>query len=215
MKNNRKGAAPASTRHVRVWPIAFYTDGFAKFLAGEGYVLQTVKSKCSLVADLGYWLKRRGSRLAELDERTLKQLQAHRSNRRGDVTTSRQLLEFLRGLKDICTRPKKIDRTALGQLTRDYERFLSSERSLAPTTVIRYVLIARRFLTEHFGNKALRLRDLRPPDLHRFVLREVRRVSRAHGGITVTALRSFLRFLRQRGMIETDLAAALFGVARW
>jgi site-specific recombinase XerD len=31
----------------------------------------------------------------------------------------------------------------------------------------------------------------------------------------VTTLRSFLRFLRQRGAIDTDLAAALFGVSYW
>jgi integrase/recombinase XerD len=31
----------------------------------------------------------------------------------------------------------------------------------------------------------------------------------------VTALRSFLRFLCQRGSIKTDLASALFGVAHW
>jgi site-specific recombinase XerC len=110
---------------------------------------------------------------------------------------------------------KKIDQTALGRLTRDYERFLSSERGLARTTVIGYLPIVGRFLTEHFGGKALRLQDLRPQDLHRSILSQVRGVSRAHASKTVTALRSFLRFLRQRGAIETDLAAALFGVARW
>jgi site-specific recombinase XerD len=61
----------------------------------------------------------------------------------------------------------------------------------------------------------LRFQTLRPADLHRFVLREARRVSRTHAGTTVTALRSFLRFLRERGTIETDLGAALFGVACW
>jgi site-specific recombinase XerD len=73
----------------------------------------------------------------------------------------------------------------------------------------------RRFLAEHFKSKALRLRDLRPRDLHRFVLREVRRVGRTRAKLTVTALRSFLRFLCQRGETRTDLAAALLGVAHW
>jgi hypothetical protein len=75
--------------------------------------------------------------------------------------------------------------------------------------------IVRRFLTAHFGNKALRLQDLQPQDLHRFILRQVPRGSRSYSKLVVTALRSFLRFLRQRGSIKTDLAGALFGVARW
>lgn len=78
-----------------------------------------------------------------------------------------------------------------------------------------YLLIVRRLLTEHFGNKRLRLQDLRPADLHRFILREGQRVSRTHARVTVTALRSFLRFLHQRGAIKADLAAALPGVAHW
>ena len=73
----------------------------------------------------------------------------------------------------------------------------------------------RCFLDERFGRKALRLKQLRPQDLHGFILREIQRVSRSHGKGTVTALRSFLRFLLQRGAIRTDLARTLPGVASW
>ena len=40
-------------------------------------------------------------------------------------------------------------------------------------------------------------------------------MSRSHGKGTVTALRSFLRFLLQRGAIHIDLARTLPGVASW
>src|SRR5439155_1444106 len=59
------------------------------------------------------------------------------------------------------------------------------------------------------------LEQLRAQDLHGFILREVQRVSRSHGKGVVTALRSFLRFLLQRGAIGTDLARMLPGVASW
>jgi site-specific recombinase XerD len=217
MKINRKGAVTASTKRVCVGPLAFHTDRFARFLAGEGYAPLTIKIKCSLIANLSHWLKRRGVPLAKLDEGTLKQFHArHRGSvGRGDVSTGHQLLEFLRRVEVIPTPPKKTNRTALGQLSADYERFLASERGLARSTVIGYLPIVRRFLTEHFGDKALRLQDLWPQDLHRFILGQVRRIGRTHAGTTVTVLRSFLRFLRQRGAIKTDLAAALFGVAHW
>ena len=59
------------------------------------------------------------------------------------------------------------------------------------------------------------LEQLRAQDLHGFILREIQRVSRSHGKGVVTALRSFLRFLLQRGAIRTDLARMLPGVASW
>jgi len=167
---------------------------------------------------LSHWLKRHGvTRLARLDEERIRKFHAHHRNvrGRGDVSTSRQLLEFLRSLGAVSSRRPYTDRSALGQLTRDYERFLISERGLALSTVVGYVAMVRRFLTEHFESRPLRLKDLRPQDLHRFVLGEARRVSRTHARTTVTTLRSFLRFLRQRGAIDADLAAALFGVSYW
>lgn len=217
MKIDRKGALAAPTQRICAGPIASHIDSFAKLLADEGYARTTVKSKCLLVADLSHWLERHRLPLAQLDEGKLKQFYAdHRhSIRRGDVSTGQQLLKWLRGLGVVPALPQKIDQTVLGQLTQDYERFLSSQRGLAPTTLSSYLPIVRRFLTDRFGNKALHLEDLRPRDMHRFILRQVPRSSRNYAKLTVTALRSFLGFLFQRGAIKTDLLAGVPGVANW
>jgi integrase len=155
--------------------------------------------------------------LAKVNEAKLRQFHARRSGsrRRGDVYTGCQLLEFLRRFGVVPALPEKADQTPLALLIRDYERFLSSELGLAPATLISYVPIVQRFLAAHFGNKPLRLQDLQPRDLHRFILRQVPLGSRTYSKCMVTALRSFLRFLRQRGSIKNDLASALFGVAHW
>lgn len=212
---NRKGAPTASTQRVCIGPLAHHADKFTEFLADEGYASRTIAAKCALVVELSHWLQRQALPLARLDENRLKQFYTHRRSpvRRGDVSTGYQLVQLLRRLGVIPSLPPKIDQTALGLLAQEYERYLSSERGLAGTTVAGHLHIVRRFLTEHSGNKALRLQALHPQDLYRFIFREGRRVSRTHARTTVTALRSFLRFLRQRGAIETDLAAALFGVA--
>jgi integrase/recombinase XerD len=215
MTITHNGAATTSNQRACVGPLACYIDSFAEFLACEGYTSQTVKVKQALVADLSRWLARRGLSLARLDEQRLKQFHAYhrRSLRRGDVSTGHQLLGLLRGLGVISSLPQRMDQTPLDRIIRDYDRFLSSERGLARATVVCYLPIVRRLLTECF--ETLRLEDLRPADLNRFILREGRRVSRVHARTTVTALRSFLRFLRQRGAVKTDLAAALPGVAHW
>ena len=129
-----------------VGPIASHIGSFAQFLADEGYARITVKSKYSLVADLSHWLKRRGVPLVQLDEGSSSGLRpSPHSIRRGDRSTGPQLLKLLRGLGVVPALRQKTDRTVLGQLTRDYERFLSSQRGLAPATLSSYLPIVRDF----------------------------------------------------------------------
>jgi site-specific recombinase XerD len=185
----------------------------------KGYAQNTVRAKCDLLADLSRWLERRGLPLAGLDEGRLSQFLATRrrriKTRRGDRATGQQVLEHLRGLEEIAAAVQSIDRTPVARLTREFEEFLHAERGLASSTVSDYSNTARDFLEDRFGGKTLHLERLRSQDLHGFILREVQRVSRSHGKGAVTALRSFLRFLLQRGAIQADLARTLPGVATW
>jgi hypothetical protein len=82
MAINRKSTEAASTRRLCVGSLAAHIDKFAESLAGEGYVSQTAKAKCALVADLSHWLKQRGVSLAQLDEARLKQFHTHRRGSR-------------------------------------------------------------------------------------------------------------------------------------
>lgn len=200
-------------------PLASHVEGFATELARKGYAQNTVLSKNELLANLSRWLERRCLSLDALDEGRLGQFLADRRRqgkvRRGDPTTGHQLLEYLRDRDEIAAAPQRIDKTPAASLTRDFEEFLCSERGLSPSTVVSYLPVVRRLLDELFGRKALRLEQLRPRELHGFVLHEIQRVSRSHGKGVVTALRSFLRFVLQRGAIQTDLASTLPGVATW
>jgi len=218
MKINRNGAITALPSWCCGGPLASHLDGFATLLASEGYAATTIHVKCTLVAELNRWLKRRKLPLAELDEQWLQRFHAGRRRRiarRGDAATTQQLLTFLRGIGCASVLSPPIDRSTLGKVTRAFELFLRSERGLSPSTLISYLPIVRHFLTERFAGKALRIAELCPQDLHHFILSQVQRVSRTHAKLTVTALRSFLRFLLQRGAIKTDLSAAVPGVALW
>jgi site-specific recombinase XerD len=218
MTLTRHGAAAASEEQSCTGPLASHIEGFAAQLSCKGYAQTTVRAKCDLLADLSRWLERRRLSLAALDEGRLRQFQAARRRgakaRRGDPATGQQLLGYLRDRDDIAAAPR-IDRTPVACLMREYEEFLRCERGLSRATVITYLPVVRCFLAEQFGRKALRFEQLRPQDLHGFILREIQRVSRSHGKGVVTALRSFLRFLLQRGAIQTDLARTLPGVASW
>jgi len=72
-----------------------------------------------------------------------------------------------------------------------------------------------RFLAQRFGTGPVRFEQLRAKHVIAFVQREAGLHSRGYILQVVTGLRSFLRFLRYRGDITTDLAAAVPSVANW
>ena len=209
------GTVKVLDRLICIGALAPYADGFTALCASEGYSPRIVRDKYAFVADLSRWLKRRKLPLDRLDEALLNHFHMvnHRFTSNGDLSTGRQLLRFLRTLSAIPAVP--IDRTPLGEFTRDYERFLIAERGLSQVTVIDHLRIVRSFLTGLFGDKALRFQNLRPQDTHRFILGEAQRASRSRAQQAAGTLRLLLRFLRQRGLIESDLAAAIPRVASW
>ena len=200
-------------------PLGCCIEGFAAQLSAQGYTPDTIHAKRDLLADLNRWLEGRQLSLATLDERRLRQFQASRRRRgrmrRGDPATAQQLLQYLRERGHTAPAVPAIDVHPAAAVVRDFEAFLRSERGLSTATVVSYVTVVRRFLHERFARKALRLEQLRAQELHCFVVREIQRVSRTHGKIVITALRSFMRFLLLRDAVRTDLARTLPGVATW
>jgi site-specific recombinase XerC len=196
-----------------------HNGGFFEYLRQLGYAAATAEEKCRLLGHLGRWLGRREPTEVPFDEAALKAF--HRSidraghRRRGDVATGRLLLQYLRGLGCIPMPTPAVNRTAIDEIIVDYGRFLSYERGLGPATLINYQPVIRRLLTARFGQRDVQLGELQPADIHRFVVDYAQATSRRSAQLAITALRSFLRYLRQRGQIATDLAGAVPAIAYW
>lgn len=206
---------------IRTGPLAKHLDGFTSHLLREGYSDGSFYKKSLLVRALNRWLVQHKLALKEIDEARLQQFLADRRARLGggfrrrEAHIGTQLLRYLRSMGSIPGPAPIIDRTAPGKLMRDFERFLRSERGLSPATITGYLRSVRRFLTDRFRGRALRLQHLRARDLDRFILREARRLSHVSTRSTLVALRCFLRYALQRGWITADLAISLPKVACW
>ena len=215
---NRYWVGTARVEHLRVGPLDSHIDGFATFLTREGYARSTVQGKLLLLVELSRWLKRRNFQAADFDEERLSLFLAYRYRhgaRRGDASTAWQLLRYLRGTGCIPMPLEAIDHSPLSRIQQDFERFLSAERGLKLVTVVGYLRPVRRFLRDRFGREEPQLDELCSQDVNQFILRRARCVRRSYAKLMVTALRSFLRFLQQRGVITADLAAAVPTVANW
>lgn len=199
--------------------IAAYVGSFATHLEACGYAPPTIQSQRKLLGRFNEWLIRRRSDIHQLNDALVARFLTDRTRRgllqRGDAHTLRQFLIHLQTRGVLAPLPAVVDDSPLGQLQREYARHLTAERGLAPVTVSDYVDVLRRFLTEQFGSGPLDFGTLTVSMVTRFVIRQARTMSPRYAQGMVSALRSICRFLRQRGAIDRDLAAALPSVSDW
>lgn len=204
---------------MRAGPLSPALDGFADRLATEGYAPFTISQKLSTASDLGAWLDREGLTVESLDEQGIEAFLLTRDPRRrvrGEDATGRQLLDHLRTHGNVpAATPAPGPVSPINRITDGYQRFLANERGLSQSTVGSYLPVARAFLTQRFASQPVDLESLTADDANQFVLRESERLSRASARQVVTALRSFLRHLYQRGDIPADLAGGLPPVRQW
>ncbi len=210
---------PSVLKQLREGPLGSYVDGFASRLLEQGYARSTAKTKLRLLVDFNQWLHKQQLMVDELNEqRIIKFLRCQRKKGRVHRSSMATLQALLGQLREAGITPalvRKIDNSSLHILERDFEQYLKQERGLSRATVINYLPFARRFLSERFGQSATLPEEIRPTDVTGFILRHAHTVSPGRAKLMVAALRTFSRFLRQRGEIYTDLAECIPAVADW
>ena len=196
-------------------PLAIHIDAFAEQLARQGYSGATAREKLRLVAHLSRWLDRNKLRAEDLDEAWFARFRrCRRQTGRLDHQATPTGKALLRQLREAGVIPLAPDRDAHGTHCRevdDYRRYLAQERGLASATIVNYVPAVRDFVAA----LPMPLDELCLNDIRSFIRRRSTRISRRRLQLEVTALRSFLRYLQQRGTISAGLVAAVPTVANW
>lgn len=198
-----------------VGPLYAHIASFAESLTKQGYSSYTKDQKIGLLVELDRWLLRRRIKIEDFAEEHLEKFLCNhpRRGRRGDRSTLRSLLGKLREAKITSPPVVQRDENPVDGLQRIFKQYLLDERGLNPATVVWYLFETGKFLSESFGNDAISLDQLSSRHVAEYVLRRAR--SKTPRGVqrTATALRSFFRFLQQRGEVATNLAASLPRVA--
>jgi site-specific recombinase XerD len=210
---------PVVSQQLYTGPLGPHIDTLAQQLVTQGYALWTAKYTMRLLADLSRWLQRQACMATDLNESCvdhfLQDRYQHCRPHRDDHPILRRLLGQLRDHGVIPIAGVEIDARACDRIACDFQHYLLHQRGLAPTTVRAYLDTVRRFLSTRFGAQPLRLEALGPQDITAFMLQQARRYSPARAKLLATALRSFFRFLLQRGAIANDLAQAVPTVPNW
>jgi site-specific recombinase XerD len=196
-------------------PLASHIDWFAGRLAEQGYAPFTAQEKLRLGTHLSQWLQEHHVGAEALDELCIGQfLQYRQQQGRAPRHLRLTLQTFLHELRDAGMLPVPVwQQSALDVLVQAFDDYLPSVRGLARSTREHYLPIVRRFLQERFGTGPLVLHALGLHAMTPFLLRQATTVRPRHAQSIVSALRTFCRFLVQRGDMSADLAAALPAVA--
>ena len=168
------------------------------------------------IARFSNWLQTAQLDLHQVDEATVERfLQRDPSLVHSNESAPlRRFLALLREIGLTAARPPE-SRNCQQRFIDEYQRYLRQERGLAETSVPNYVPFAEQLLSSRFGDSDMDFPELTATDVTKFVQDRAHQLSPGRAKLLVTALRSFLRYLRHQGEISVDLAECVPPVAVW
>ncbi len=201
-------------------PLAAHIASFAEFVSAQGYASSSIHQQVRLVADFSRWLKKMDVELHGITADHPSQYLQHRVQQlkpcRSDAATLRHLIEFLYNNDVIPPEEVLIPQvTPAEHCAQEYEQYLIELRNLAKASILNYMPVIRCFLKDYFGDGPVEFLRLSSRDIVKFVQRQAQILSGKRAKLMTCALRSFLIYLRYRGEVVLDLAAAVPVVANW
>ena len=199
-------------------PLSPYINPYLSQIRAKGYAARSIRDQVCALKMFGRWLNRTGREVRDLTEAVtcdfLRRVIKGRYPKDAAPATLRRLLAMLRRIGDTPT-AKAARPSPSEQLTCDYERFLLKERDLSQQTVVSHRRFLKKFLSEKFGSGPPNVSNLRALDVTAFVQRHAHRHGPAEARNLLAAIRSFLRYLHYRSLVDRDLSLVVPKVARW
>ena len=200
-------------------PLGIHIDAYEALLQDQGYSRASTYVHLHIVADFSRWLKRGKLDVEDIGEQAVKRyLKCRRhfvERYRGASFVPYKFLGMLRDRGMINHKAPVVAVDACKMAVAGFERYLSKERGLSAATQRNYLPFAHQFLRERFGRGPVQFSELRGSDITGFIQRHAHERSPRSAQHIVGSLRAFLRYLRYRDEISTDLAACVPTVANW
>ena len=205
--------------HAPEGPLVPYLDVFAESLDEQGFKRRLIRRQIRVVANFSQWLQAKEVVAQGVTDEHVQHFFEDRARQRSvqsdEFATVRRLMGLLGRLNVIRPQPEHNESTPVQQAVDAFITYLRQERALCDKTLIQYGTFAESFLSERFGQGSVEFAVLQAGDVIGFVKRQAILLSPARAKAATTALRSFFRYLRYRGEIQLDLAAAVPTVPNW
>ena len=197
---------------LRQGPLAGHIDLLAARLASHGYSRVHSRIQLRLVGHFNRWLEQKHLTAEQLDEDVIelyrRYLKRRKRVRSEDVCTLVRLLDLLR---EQGVTPRNVEATPRAReiLLEKYRRYLREERGLAEASLRNMLIFVDRFLVEKYPRDHVDFAALAVGDITTFVRRQATELGSVQAKHLVSALRSFFRYPRHCGEIDTDLAGCV------
>lgn len=202
---------------MRQGPLGEHIDAFAARLVEQGFRRLTGRFQIRVVADFSRWLERRRIAVPGIDASVIERYGVDCRRKYAFWSHRPPVLQRFLGMLSEQGVVPRTERLAIKNPRQEeietFRLYLQQERGLSERTIPNMVAFAELFLAEQFSKGRPDFATLGPRDVTRFVERQAARVKSGTAKLMVTALRAYLRYLRHRGDIETDLAACIPAVA--
>lgn len=198
-------------------PLACHLDAFAKELAEQGCKRRSTAPQIRLIARFSQWLTANSISLDALSDEHVERFLRQERPKPGDRLCLHRLMAFLRrgGVVNQQAATPYIEASPIQAVVVAFGKHLRDAQALSLATHRQYLPFAEQFLAERFGSGSIELAELSAADVMVFITRQAARLSPARAKCATIALRSFLRYLRLRGDVKLDLAAAVPTVPNW
>jgi len=207
---------PDLLARLRVGPLASYLDAYLKQIEHQGFLPASVPMQMYAIARFSNWLQARQLGAHQVDDATVERFLKRDPGtiHSGESAPLRRLLAMLREIGLAPAKPVE-PKNCLQRSMDEYRCYLLRERGLAETSLLNYLPVAEQLLSDRFGQSVMNLSELTAKDVTEFLQDRARQLRPGRAKLLVTALRSFLRYLRHRGEISVDLDGCVPPVAAW
>ncbi len=211
---------PKTLSQIYQGPLSSCIDPYLKVLHDQGYAKRSAGLQIRLVADFSRWLDDKGYAAEHVNprvvDRYLEYRYQHFQKRTEDSAALNRLVNLLLQWGVISLQTPATITSPIQKILDGFEVYLRQERALSQATIYNHIRFAGEFLHARFGSsRTIDLSRLRAQHVTGYVTRRAQSLKSKSAKVMTTALRSFLRYLRYCGDLDTDLAACVPAVACW
>jgi site-specific recombinase XerD len=202
-------------------PIKDALDRLADHLHSVGYAELTAQGYLQAAEHYGYWLGHLSDGPLVVGKRSIEAFMAHlpecgcpkpATKTVVTIRTALRHLSAVMGSPGCTTTPAA---SAADLLVQQYLHHLDVNGGLSEATRIYRKRYACEFLESHSVDEDSRISAVTPDDVLDFVMGYARRCRRSSAQVAACSLRSFLRFLHQRGQCAESLVRAVPRIPQW
>lgn len=198
-------------------PLSGCGEGFVDYLVGLGYAAGSIQLRVNLLKHVSRWLAAEGLDPAEFDSAAVERFIAVRRSDHVDLSSAKVLVPLLAFLRSAGMIPMPMvsagAMSTVDVILARWREHLLTERGLQVSTIRYYEELARPLLVSRLDGDLVDLDGLDARVVSEFVRDRIPGVPVGTAKLTVTALRSLLRFLFIDGLIAERLDALVLARA--